>query len=215
MAGGQREEKKEWRLAHLLLITASLVKQNGSPSSLRALGACPSPLPPPLLPSPPPLLPVGEAEKKEKKKQKPEDFPSLSLWLLGVPFLISWTRNRGLSWSYFCRPLGHTSEFLAAFESRLGNTRGKKWQTHCWLSGTLNPGLLPQSACYNLCLRALRELLPPFCPGFRVAFSVPFLILSFVESASHLNHWSFAMWKMVYIYIYIYIYIYSPPEVAF
>lgn len=148
---------------------------------------------------------MGEAEKKENKKRKPGDSPAPSLWPLGVPlFLGSETRNftwrislGALSVSPWCTLLS----FWLPLGPGWATLEEKKWQTHCWLSGTLNSGLLPQSACYNLCFRALRELLHPFCPGFIVALNVQLLCPSYSIFSGNsisfcfLNHWCFAWWK--------------------
>ena len=135
VSGGQRKGKKEWRLVHFLPITAPLVKQNDSSPSLRTFAACPSPQPPL---SPPRhhrrTAAHGGGGKEGKKRRTPGDSPAPSLCPLGVPlFLGSETRN--FTWSSFCQPLVHTSEFLAAFGSRLGNTGGKK-------NGKLTAGLV-------------------------------------------------------------------------
>lgn len=94
----EKGKKKEWRLVHILPITAPLVKQNDSSPSLRTLAAAHhhsrhrSPLPTTTAAT---LLPMGERGWKEgKKKREPGDSPAPSLWQLGVSlFLGSETRN--------------------------------------------------------------------------------------------------------------------------
>lgn len=44
-------------------------------------------------------------------------------------------------------------------------------ETDCWLDGTLKSGLLPQSVCYHLFFRVLRQSLIEFCEDFILVFS--------------------------------------------
>ena len=156
------------------------------------------------LPSPPPprphCCPWGR-RKRRKEETNTRGFPrSLSLPLRGT--LISWIRNKKFHLELFLSAPGTHFWVSGCLWVQAGqHWRKKKWQTHCWLSGTLNSGLLPQSAGYNLCFRALRELLHPFCPGFIVALSVQLLCPSYSIfsgisiSFCFLNHWCFVWWK--------------------
>lgn len=85
--------------------------------SLRTLAACSSPQLPHYC--------LWRGWKEGKKETKTGIPPAPSLWSLGVPLFLG-SETEDFTWSSLCQPLVHTSEFLAAFGCRLGNTGGKE-----------------------------------------------------------------------------------------
>ena len=71
------------------------------------------------------LLPMERLNRRKKRNENQGIPPVPSLRSLGVPLFLG-SETEDFTWSSFCQPLVHTSEFLAAFGCRLGNTGGKK-----------------------------------------------------------------------------------------
>ena len=112
----RERKKKEWRLVHILPINAPLVKQNDSlPQDFSCL----------IITTAATLLPMERLNRRKKRNENQGIPPAPSLWSLGVPLFLG-SETEDFTWSSFCQPLVHTSEFLAAFGCRLGNTGGKK-----------------------------------------------------------------------------------------
>lgn len=131
VTGGQRKEKKRTE-------TCSHSSHHCSSGQAKWF----FPLPQDFSCRPPPPLPhycLWERLKRRKKETRTRGFPRpLSLTVRGI--LISWIRNKkfhleDFTWSSSYQPLVHTSEFLAAFGSRLCKTGGKK-------NGKLTAGLV-------------------------------------------------------------------------